>query len=69
VTLSIHESGVDVSDERRSPSMSEERWQTLRGRSATMLDKLDRREKLIVRCTIFARGHRRVPPNTAAVGR
>lgn len=60
VTLSIHESGVDVSDEHRSPSMSEERWQTLRGRLATMLDKLDRREKLIVRARFSLGGHRRV---------
>jgi RNA polymerase primary sigma factor len=60
VTLSIHESGVDVSDEHRSPSMSEERWQTLRGRLSAMLDRLDRREKLIVRARFSLGGHRRV---------
>lgn len=60
VTLSIHESGVDVSDEHRTPSMSEERWQTLRGRLAAMLDRLDRREKLIVRARFSLGGHRRV---------
>jgi RNA polymerase primary sigma factor len=60
ITLSIHESGVDVSDEHRSPSMSEGRWQELRGRLATMLDRLDRREKLIVRARFSLGGHRRV---------
>jgi len=60
ITLSIHESGVDVSDEQRSPSMSESRWHELRGRMATMLDQLDRREKLIVRARFSLGGHRRV---------
>jgi RNA polymerase primary sigma factor len=60
ITLSIHESGVDVSDEHRSPSMSEERWQSLRGRLGVMLDQLDRREKLIVRARFSLGGHRRV---------
>lgn len=60
VTLSIHESGVDVSDEHRSPSMSEGRWQELRGRLSLMLDRLDRREKLIVRARFSLGGHRRV---------
>jgi RNA polymerase primary sigma factor len=60
ITLSIHESGVDVSDEHRSPSMSEERWQALRSRLGLMLDKLDRREKLIVRARFSLGGHRRV---------
>jgi RNA polymerase primary sigma factor len=60
VTLSIHDAGVDVSDEHRSSSMSEERWQTLRSRLGLMLDKLDRREKLIVRARFSLGGHRRV---------
>lgn len=60
VTLSIHDSSIDVSDEHRSPSMSEERWQSLRGRLSLMLDRLDRREKLIVRARFSLGGHRRV---------
>jgi RNA polymerase primary sigma factor len=60
VTLSIHDSGVDISDEHRSSSMSEGRWNALRGRLSTMLDQLDRREKLIVRARFSLGGHRRV---------
>jgi RNA polymerase primary sigma factor len=60
VTLSIHDPSIDVSDEHRSPSMSEERWQSLRGRLSLMLDRLDRREKLIVRARFSLGGHRRV---------
>lgn len=60
ITLSIHDSGVDVSDEHRSPSMSENRWYDLRSRLTTMLDQLDRREKLIVRARFSLGGHRRI---------
>ena len=60
VTLSVHEPGIDISDEHRSPSMSEERWQDLRGRLTTMLDRLDRREKLIIRARFSLGGHRRI---------
>ncbi|MFN7737665.1 MAG: sigma-70 family RNA polymerase sigma factor [Pirellula sp.] len=60
VTLSVHEPGIDISDEHRSPSMSEERWQELRGRLSTMLDRLDRREKLIIRARFSLGGHRRI---------
>jgi RNA polymerase primary sigma factor len=60
ITLSIHDSGVDISDEHRSSSMSEDRWNALRGRMSTMLDQLDRREKLIVRARFSLGGHRRV---------
>jgi RNA polymerase primary sigma factor len=60
ITLSIHDSGVDVSDEHRSPGMSEDRWHELRSRLTTMLDQLDRREKLIVRARFSLGGHRRI---------
>lgn len=60
ITLSIHDSGVDVSDEHRSPAMSEDRWHELRSRLTTMLDQLDRREKLIVRARFSLGGHRRI---------
>ncbi len=60
ITLSIHDTGVDISDEHRSPSMSESRWHELRSRLSTMLDRLDRREKLIVRARFSLGGHRRV---------
>lgn len=40
--------------------MSEIRWEALRGRLSSMLDRLDRREKLIVRARFSLGGHRRV---------
>ena len=60
ITLSVHDSGVDISDEHRASGMSEIRWEALRGRLSNMLDRLDRREKLIVRARFSLGGHRRV---------
>ncbi|MCY3005864.1 MAG: sigma-70 family RNA polymerase sigma factor [Planctomycetota bacterium] len=60
ITLSVHDSGVDISDEHRAAGMSEVRWEALRARLSTMLGKLDRREKLIVRARFSLGGHRRV---------
>lgn len=60
VTLSVHDPGVDISDEHRAPGMSEVRWEALRGRLSTMLDRLDRREKLIIRARFSLGGHRNV---------
>lgn len=60
VTLSVHDPGIDISDEHRSSGMSEARWEALRGRLSTMLDKLDRREKLIIRARFSLGGHRNV---------
>jgi RNA polymerase primary sigma factor len=60
ITLSVHDSGVDISDEHRAAGMSEVRWEALRARLSTMLGKLDRREKLIVRARFSLGGHRRI---------
>lgn len=60
VAISLHDSGVDISDEHRSSGMSEQRWHDLRSRLGRMLDLLDRREKLIVRARFSLGGHRRV---------
>lgn len=60
ITLSVHDSGVDISDEHRTSGMSEAKWEALRGRLTLMLDKLDRREKLIIRARFSLGGHRRV---------
>jgi RNA polymerase primary sigma factor len=57
---SIHENGVDFSDEQKSSSMSEERWNELRTRLTFMLDHLDRREKFIIRARFSLGGHRKV---------
>lgn len=60
VNCSLQEAGVDVSDETRESSMSEQRWHALRTRLTLMLDHLDRREKLIIRARFSLGGHRRV---------
>jgi RNA polymerase primary sigma factor len=60
VNCSLQEAGVDVSDEARISSMTEQRWHTLRARLTLMLDHLDRREKLIIRARFSLGGHRRV---------
>jgi RNA polymerase sigma factor (sigma-70 family) len=60
VTTSVHEPGVDISDEVREPTMSEARWHLLRSRLSTMLDHLDRREKLIIRARFSLGSHRNV---------
>jgi RNA polymerase primary sigma factor len=60
ITLSVHDSGIDISDEHRTAGMSEAKWEALRGKLSTMLDQLDRREKLIIRARFSLGGHRRV---------
>ncbi len=60
VTSSLSEGNVDVSDEAKSSSMSESRWHELRSRLSTMLDTLDKREKLIIRARFSLGGHRNV---------
>ena len=57
---SIHENGLDISDDQKESSMSEHRWHDLRSRLGTMLDHLDRREKFIIRARFSLGGHRRV---------
>jgi RNA polymerase primary sigma factor len=60
VTNSITESGLDVPCEPSTSSMSEVRWNTLRGHLRGMLDMLDKREKLIIRARFSLGGHREV---------
>jgi len=60
ITSSIQESGIDVSDEQKEPTMSIQRWDELRGKLGIMLDHLDRREKLIVRARFSLGSHRNV---------
>ncbi len=57
---SIHESGLDISDEQKESSMSEQRWHELRSRLTLMLEHLDRREKFIIRARFSLGGHRRI---------
>ncbi|MCR9292560.1 MAG: sigma-70 family RNA polymerase sigma factor [bacterium] len=60
VTNSINEPGLDVVSEPNTSSMSETRWNTLRGQLNNMLDLLDRREKLIIRARFSLGSHREV---------
>ncbi len=57
---SIHENGIDISDDQKESSMSEERWHDLRARLSVMLNHLDRREKFIIRARFSLGGHRRI---------
>ena len=57
---SIHDSGLDVSDDQKESSMSEHRWHELRARLSLMLNHLDRREKFIIRARFSLGGHRRI---------
>ncbi len=57
---SIHDNGLDISDEQKESSMSEHRWHELRSRLTLMLDHLDRREKFIIRARFSLGGHRRI---------
>ena len=57
---SIHENGIDISDDQKESSMSETRWHELRSKLSLMLDHLDRREKLIIRARFSLGGHRRI---------
>ena len=57
---SIHENGLDISDDQKESSMSEHRWHELRARLSLMLDHLDRREKFIIRARFSLGGHRRI---------
>ncbi len=60
VANSINESGLDVPEDQDPSTMSEYRWNTLRGHLSQLLDQLDKREKLIVRARFSLGGHRRV---------
>ena len=57
---SIHENGIDISDDQKESSMSEQRWHELRARLSLMLGHLDRREKFIIRARFSLGGHRRI---------
>ncbi len=57
---SIHENGIDFSDDQKESSMSEQRWYELKARLSIMLEHLDRREKFIIRARFSLGGHRRI---------
>lgn len=56
----LQDMNLDLSDEDRGSSISEGRWHELRSRLASMLEDLDRREKLIIRARFSLGSHRKV---------
>ncbi|TWT82784.1 RNA polymerase sigma factor RpoD [Planctomycetes bacterium CA13] len=56
----LQDMNLDLSDEDRGSSISEGRWHQLRSQLASMLDDLDRREKLIIRARFSLGSHRKV---------
>jgi len=56
----LQDMDIDLSDEERSPAISESRWHELRSRLSLMLGDLDRREKFIIRARFSLGSHRRV---------
>lgn len=60
VTNSIGEPGLDVPAEVSTSTMSETRWNSLQSHLRLMLDRLDKRERLIVRARFSLGSHRRV---------
>ena len=51
---------IYLSDEKRSPAISESRWHELRSNLSRMLGDLDRRQKFIIRARFSLGSHRRV---------
>jgi RNA polymerase primary sigma factor len=54
------EVGFDALDERGSSSMYDEAWERMRGLLAEMMNRLDRRERFIIRSRYALGGHRKV---------
>jgi RNA polymerase primary sigma factor len=60
VTTSLEEGNFDFDDQDTQGGISPDRWNLLRSKLTALLDKLDRREKLIVRARFSLGSHRRV---------
>lgn len=60
VANSISEQGLDIAQDLEPSSMSEGRWHALQAHMSALLEKLDRREKFIIRARFSLGGHRRV---------
>lgn len=60
ITNSIHENGLDIAEQDAESSLDEGRWTELRTQLRAYLNRLDKREKLIVRARFSLGGHRRV---------
>lgn len=51
---------IDEADDRSSPSMDVQTWTRLRTALSQIMDRLDRREQLIIRCRYALGAHRKV---------
>jgi RNA polymerase primary sigma factor len=60
VTTSLEDGNFDFDDQETQGGISPDRWNLLRSKLTALLDKLDRREKLIVRARFSLGSHRRV---------
>ncbi|QDV26241.1 sigma-70 family RNA polymerase sigma factor [Aureliella helgolandensis] len=56
----LTEQGIDIAEETGSSTMGEEHWNSLRSRLTSLLNELDKREKLIIRARFSLGGHRKV---------
>jgi RNA polymerase primary sigma factor len=60
ITNSISDGGLDVAEDDGSSSLDEFRWNELRSELHEFLNRLEKREKFIVRARFSLGGHRRV---------
>jgi RNA polymerase primary sigma factor len=60
VSNCLSEQGLDLPEDDASSSMNEQRWTALRSHLHSLLGRLDRREKFIIRARFSLGGHRRV---------
>ncbi len=60
VTNSISDGGLDVAEDDGNSSLDEFRWNELRRQLSSYLDRLDKREKFIIRARFSLGSHRRV---------
>lgn len=60
VCNSLSEQGLDVAEDQGGSTMSEQRWNTLRGQLRVYMNMLDKRERLIIRARFSLGSHRRV---------
>jgi RNA polymerase primary sigma factor len=60
VTRNTEEWAFEQEDDRRSSSMSDQVWSNLRELTASLVDRLDRRERFIVRSRYALGSHRKV---------
>lgn len=56
----VVDGGIEEADDRSSPSMDVQTWTRLRGALSEIMERLDRREQLIIRCRYALGAHRKV---------